>query len=339
MKLRRTLVFSTVIVSLTLVALAAPGVKTFNLKFKGQGAFAVVVDPDLGVPVYIPAGGYDLLNVSHFGLSKVEWKLLYEAPEDPPFGWFTITGANGDMLMGYYSNFDLNSENGEYELEWTFTGGTGRFEGAQGLGYTDGLADLSVFPPHAEFEFLGTITVPKGKALITNVVRDGVTEGQPSIVAGPNPGGFQEGSHAYMDRPISEDDTRNYHWESIPTELVGADYVMTYCEDKQPVYDPEAYNVSYSVTLGKAARLYIFIDRRYVDAHGDPPFAWLTDGSSGAVFEDTGLDIILNEVGGREVLQPFDIYGAEVRAGTYILGPSCDGNGGRGFYSIAAAKK
>jgi hypothetical protein len=47
--------------------------------------------------------------------------------------------------------------------------------------------------------------------------------------------------------------------------------------------------------------------------------AWLTDGSSGAVFVDTGLDIVLNEVGGRDVLQPFDVYGAEVPAGTYIL--------------------
>jgi hypothetical protein len=84
--------------------------------------------------------------------------------------------------------------------------------------------------------------------------------------------------------------------------------------------------------------VYIFVDRRYVDAHGDPPFAWLTDGSSGAVFEDTGLDIEFNEVGGRDILQPFDVYGAKVPAGTYILGPSCDGIGSRNFYSIAAAK-
>jgi len=174
------------------------------------------------------------------------------------------------------------------------------------------------------------IIVPK--AVITSVVRDGVTEGQPEIVAGPSPGGLQEGSHAFMDRPMDQDDTRNYHWESIPAELVGADYVMTYNEDKQPAYDPKVYNVSYSVTLGRAAKLYIFVDDRYA------PFAWLTDGSAIAVFADTGLDIMLNEVGGREVLQPYDVYGAEVSAGTYILGPSCDGSGNRSFYSIAASK-
>jgi hypothetical protein len=171
----------------------------------------------------------------------------------------------------------------------------------------------------------------KLKAVITSVVRDGVTEGQPEIVTGPSPGGLQEGSHAYMDRPLNESDTRNYNWENIPAELVGADYVMTYNEDKQPWY-PYAYFVSYSVTLGRDAKLYVFVDQRYA------PFPWLTDGSSGAVFADTGLDIILNEVGGSNVLRLFDVYGAEVPASTYILGPSCDGSAGRNFYSIAAAK-
>ncbi len=137
-----------------------------------------------------------------------------------------------------------------------------------------------------------------------------------------------------MDRPLDEYDTRNYHWEAIPAELVGADYVMTYAEDKKE----KASNVSYAVTLGQEAMLCIFIDRRYVDAHGDPPFTWLTDGSSGAVFLDTGLDIVLNELGGTNILRPFDVYGAEVPAGTYILGPSWDGSGSRSFYGIAAAK-
>jgi hypothetical protein len=176
------------------------------------------------------------------------------------------------------------------------------------------------------------VVIVSTKEVITSVVRDGVTEGQPEIVAGPSPGGLQEGAHAYMDRPIDNDDTRNYHWENIPSELVGADYVMTYNEDKRPVYNPKVYNVSYAVTLGQAANLYILVDDRYA------PFTWLTDGSSGAVFEDTGLDIMLNEVGGRDVLQHFDVYGTKVPAGTYTLGPSCDGKGSRNFYSIVADK-
>ena len=68
MKLRRMLVFSVVIVSLTLVAIAAPDVKEFDLKFKGEGAFDVVYDEDLEAWVYIPLGGPELLNVSHLGL-------------------------------------------------------------------------------------------------------------------------------------------------------------------------------------------------------------------------------------------------------------------------------
>jgi len=174
------------------------------------------------------------------------------------------------------------------------------------------------------------LIIDNRKKVITSVVRDGVTEGQPTIVYGPRPRGLQEGAHAYMDRPKDEDDTRNYHWQDIPTELLGADYVMTYNEDKRPKY-PDAYDVSYAVTVDQDAILYVFVDQRYA------PFPWLADDSSGAVFADTDLDIMLNELGGANVLRPFDVYGAEVSAGTYILGPSCDEFGGRNFYSIAAA--
>lgn len=84
-------------------------------------------------------------------------------------------------------------------------------------------------------------------AVITDATRIyGNTPGEPEIVAGPSPGGLQEGAHAYMDRPLDPDDTRNYHWEGIPTELVGADYVKTYNEDKQGSY-PNPKLVSYSV--------------------------------------------------------------------------------------------
>jgi hypothetical protein len=152
------LVFSVVIVSLTLVAIAAPDVKEFDLKFKGEGAFDVVYDEDLEAWVYIPLGGPELLNVSHLGLSEVEWKLLYVPPEDPPFGWFKITGANGDSLEGTYDGFELHPT-GEYDLDWVFESGTGRFEDATGTGHTDGLVDGGV----AKYQFSGKITVPKGK--------------------------------------------------------------------------------------------------------------------------------------------------------------------------------
>ena len=46
-----------------------------------------------------------------------------------------------------------------FHLDWVFTGGTGRFENAEGTGHTDGLVDFGAL--YAEFEFSGKVTVPK----------------------------------------------------------------------------------------------------------------------------------------------------------------------------------
>ncbi|UCF86041.1 MAG: hypothetical protein JSV50_10525, partial [Desulfobacteraceae bacterium] len=72
-------------------------------------------------------------------------------------GWFTITGPNGrDSLEGYYSDWIMNPESGDYDLEWVFTGGTGRFDDFVGIGHTDGLANL--LTGQAWFTFYGTVT-------------------------------------------------------------------------------------------------------------------------------------------------------------------------------------
>jgi hypothetical protein len=181
--------------------------------------------------------------------------------------------------------------------------------------------------------------------VITSVERiGGVTDGQPEIVAGPGPEGLQEGSQAYMDRwGAPPRPACHYHWEDIPEKLLGADYVKTFNDDKMPWdsynvkwWPHSPYEVMYSVTLNKAAMLYIFVDRRYIDEQGIPSFAWLTDGSSGAVFTDTGLNILLHEEGGLGVLRPFDVHSAQVPAGTYVLVATCDGDFSRNFYAIAA---
>ena len=164
MKLRSVLVFSVAIASLTVLALAAPDEKEFTLKFKGDGYFGQYVDAD-GLLVFFPLGGPDLLNVSHLGLSQVDWEIRVVYPTfEFVDGWFTITGANGrDGLLGEYSGFVLDLMTGEYDLEWAFTEGVGRFEGAEGTGHTDGLANLLATPPYAQFVFSGTITIPKNK--------------------------------------------------------------------------------------------------------------------------------------------------------------------------------
>ena len=169
MKLKSVLVFSVVIVSLTFVAIAGD-VKELDLKFKGEGQFVVEV-VDFTEPWYTlsfkPPGGSELLNVTHLGLSEVTWELLVEAtnPFDPATfvfdeGTFTISGANGsDSLEGHYSYFYIDPLTGDYDLDWAFTGGTGRFEGAVGTGHTDGLANLAT--GDAKFEFSGEVTIPK----------------------------------------------------------------------------------------------------------------------------------------------------------------------------------
>jgi hypothetical protein len=160
MKHRIVLVFSVVVVLLPLVAIADPGAMVFELKFKGEGQFGMYPDGDL--LVFFPYPGPDSLNVSRLGLSQVDWEIRVTQAFEFVDGWFTITGANGrDGLMGSYSDFVLDLATGDYDLEWDFTGGTGRFEGAEGTGHTDGLSNLVT--GEAKFEFSGTITVPKGK--------------------------------------------------------------------------------------------------------------------------------------------------------------------------------
>lgn len=130
--------------------------KTIDIKFDGEGYFEVSFDAESGLLVFSPQGGYDLVNISHFGLSRIVWELRV-MPVTYAFvdGWFGITGANGrDGLSGVYSDFVLGV--GEYDLDWLFTGGTGRFVSAAGTGHTDGVVDLAT--GYAEFEFRGTVT-------------------------------------------------------------------------------------------------------------------------------------------------------------------------------------
>jgi hypothetical protein len=156
MKLKSVLLFSVVIASLTFVAIAGD-VKESEIAFKGEGQFGMY--PDGVLLVFFPYPGPDLLNVSHLGLSEVDWEIRVTQAFVFVDGWFTITGANGDSLVGDYSGFVLDLETGDYDLEWAFTGGTGRFEGATGTGPTDGLANLVT--GEAKFEFSGKVTVPK----------------------------------------------------------------------------------------------------------------------------------------------------------------------------------
>jgi len=151
MKLKSVLVFSVVIASLAFVAIA--GEKESEIAFKGEGYFCL---DEQGRFIPCREEG-DLLNVSHLGLYDVWYQIYPAGAPGGGFGPFKITGANGDSLEGYYHNFRLGP--GTYTLDWTFTGDTGRFEGAEGTGHTDGLVDFSTL--YAKFEFSGEVTVPE----------------------------------------------------------------------------------------------------------------------------------------------------------------------------------
>lgn len=112
---------------------------------------------------------------------------------------------------------------------------------------------------------------------IIQAVRDNITQRRPEsrdfyrIVHA----GFSEDSNAFVDRP--------HEWNGIdqaglPKELLGADYVMPFNNDK---FLPE---LQVDIFLSRPARLYLFL----IDNVAAP--AWLTDS-----FVDTGIDIGLDE--------------------------------------------
>lgn len=108
-KLPLVLLFIVVIALLPFATIADE--KESEIRFKGDGCFDMVFDEKTGELVFSPAGGYDLLNVSHLGLSKVVWEFRVDPLTfDFHKGTFTITGANGhDSLEGHYSGFQLGT--------------------------------------------------------------------------------------------------------------------------------------------------------------------------------------------------------------------------------------
>lgn len=112
-------------------------------------------------------------------------------------------------------------------------------------------------------------------------------------------------------------------WQNIPPDLLGADYIRTENDDAGYGF------VDYSILAGPNSYLYIFLDDRYIAAHGLEQ--WMLD--LGLI--DTGLDALLDGT------QPFSIFqrGEPLPAGspvsTYSLG--YDLSPAYNFYGIAVA--
>lgn len=142
-------------------------------------------------------------------------------------------------------------------------------------------------------------------------------------------GGFGEDAVAFVDRL--------HEWNGIgetglPSELVGADYVMPFMDDKLTA----AFEMT--VSLSHDAELYVFWDDRC------PPTAWLLD-----AFEDTRLDVGLDEGPfkrnplttargpGKSVDTVFSVWRRKSdKAGEVRLGSLGQTAGGYAMYGVAA---
>ena len=142
-------------------------------------------------------------------------------------------------------------------------------------------------------------------------VFDGSTNPLPSVT------GLQDGIHVFSDR--------DYPWTGTPAGMYGYEYVRTFNTDK----DKTEYDVSYKVTIGEDAPLWIAIDDRLAD-HGE--FGDLAEWVELATyrfpcdieFEDTGMNLFIRE----DMTDPYDkdrplsvfMTTEDLPAGTYDFG-------------------
>jgi hypothetical protein len=92
--------------------------------------------------------------------------------------------------------------------------------------------------------------------IITGVMRGGSSTNPPPIIA---PNSLDEDKLCFVDRP--------HQYNSIPIDLLGAEYVMVSNDDKTQA------DFSLNVTLSQPARLYLFLDNRLghgATVGGDP---------------------------------------------------------------------
>lgn len=140
--------------------------------------------------------------------------------------------------------------------------------------------------------------------------------------------GLAEDVRAYVDRP--------HEWNGvdaagIPAELLGADLLMTFNDDKR------AYNLELSLTLARPAAVYVFFKPRAQEVPD-----WLRRD-----FVDTGLTIGMDEgppdlpnssLGkgpGKSIDRVFHVWRRDVTApGTITLGPNLPEN--NSMYAVAA---
>lgn len=177
-------------------------------------------------------------------------------------------------------------------------------------------------------------------AVITEVVRADGRSGNRSPIGefdgntAPLPmpeGGLHNGTDSGTPFVFSD---RTFWWEDVPEPLTGADYIRTFNDDKEP----EALNVTYTVTTSSTATVWIAFDNRLATQSGnwipaeDPlrPWGngspesmqqlvdWLTRGvANPGTFSNTGLTLGVRE--SSSTRRTFIVYAATLPAGTVVF--------------------
>jgi hypothetical protein len=126
------------------------------------------------------------------------------------------------------------------------------------------------------------------------------------------PGGLADGVGVFSDR--------TYPYANTPLELVGAEYIRTFNNDKNT-----ADTVTYTVTLSVGCIYAIGIDDRWTDQQTRVD-AIATFAAPGT-FTDSLLDVYIRERDDGSRDRPLSVFTAQLGAGTYVFeGDGTDGN-------------
>jgi parallel beta-helix repeat protein len=177
------------------------------------------------------------------------------------------------------------------------------------------------------------LAVPSAQAQwISSVVRTGnSTQPEPGIALDPLTERWHDlagwhGSVCY--------NNRTHIYASVPTEILGAQYVQVSNADKNTT------DYTLTLTMSTDATLYLFLDNRLGNTGGgqgvDPiipaQMSWVTT----LGFSDTGVDMGIDENADGSINNYFSVFSKQVEAGDVIaLGVQNDG-GGRNMYAVAA---
>jgi hypothetical protein len=193
--------------------------------------------------------------------------------------------------------------------------------GAKGTLHID---DVRLYP---------TLLVPITQPAITKVVRangqaGSRTDASPitaftgSTAPAPMPAyGLTDGAMVFSDRP--------YPWSLTPAELVGAEYVLTFNTDK----NAGETDVTYTVTLSRAATVFLTCDDRIADQQAAVDLVVAAFAQPGQ-FQNTGLKLYIHENATTD--RPMSVFAADLPAGTYVFGAQDSGNN---FYTIGVMPK